>query len=363
MTGEPTPDVSIIVLGWNGRQYVDACLTSLLDQSFERPYELLFVDNGSSDGTPDLASTYAGVTVHRFDRNYGFCIGNNKGFALTRGALVVFLNQDVIVHRDWLRELVSAVESAPDVMAAHANIVHPWNPEFPAHDRTAALSNAYTAELSRLGFIQYERVSPSEPVRDTLFLSGSSTILRRQIVEEAGGYVFDPDMFAYGEDMDLGLRIRGLGYRTVVATRATVYHFHTLHDELSLKAVLRVVRIIRNRLLAFWKSSTWPEFAVLAAVTVVGSPLNSGQFGLPLSKRIVYGLALVPPTVLALGATVLAMPTYAARRRDLLSKRRREPWWLVRTLLFDRRGLSKRRRTPAALQDSREDAAEAKVTS
>ena len=181
-------------------------------------------------------------------------------------------------------------------------------------------------------------------MRDTLFLSGSSTILRREIVEQSGGYVFDPDMFAYGEDMDLGLRIRGLGYRTVVATRATVYHFHTLHDDISLKSVLRVVRIVRNRLLAFWKSSTWPEFGVLGAVTLVGSPLNSGQFGLPLTKRIVYGLLLVPPTLLALVAAFAAMPQYAARRRAILSQRRREPWWLVRTLLFDRRSLSKRRR-------------------
>ena len=353
MTSDVLPDVSVIVLGWNGRRYVDACLRSLLDQSFERPYEVLFVDNGSVDGTAGLASGYEGVQVHRFDRNYGFCAGNNRAFDLARGALVVFLNQDVVVHHDWLRELVGAVESSPDVMAAHANIVHPWNPEFPAQDRTGALENAYTAELSRLGYIEYRRVSPREPVLDTLFLSGSSTIIRRELVERAGGYVFDPDMFAYGEDMDLGLRIRGLGYRTVVATRATVYHFHTLHDDISLKSLLRVVRIIRNRLLAFWKSSTWPEFVVLAAVTLAGSPLNSGQFGLPLAKRVAYGLLLVPPALLALGAAFFAMPRYAARRRNILAHRRQPSWWLVRTLLFDRRALMKH----GALAGSSEDPA------
>src|SRR3989304_5393552 len=78
------PAVSVIVLGWNGRQYVAPCLTSLLAQDFDRPYEILFVDNGSTDGTADLAERHAGVRVHRLDRNYGYCLGNNKGFELAR---------------------------------------------------------------------------------------------------------------------------------------------------------------------------------------------------------------------------------------------------------------------------------------
>jgi GT2 family glycosyltransferase len=331
------PDVSVIVLGWNGRQYVDGCLNSLLDQDFERPYEVLFVDNGSTDGTADAASQYEGVRVHRLDRNYGFCGGNNKGFLLAHGELVVFLNQDVIVHRAWLRELVNAVESDANIKAAHANIVHPWNPEFGAKERDAPLRNAYVPDLSRFGFIEYRRVSSELPVIDTLFLSGASTILRRDVYDEIGAYVFDPDMFAYGEDMDLGLRLHGLGYRTVVATRATVYHFHTLKDRLSLASALRVVRIIRNRLLALWKNSTWPEFAVLGSVTVAGAPLNAGQFGLPGAKRFAYLLLLIPAALVAMVASFAAMPRYAGRRRAILEQRRRRPWWLVRELLFDRK--------------------------
>ena len=330
------PAVSVIVLGWNGRRYVDACLKSLLDQSFDRPYEVLFVDNGSTDGSADAAAQYEGVQVHRLDRNYGFCAGNNKGFYFSRGDMVVFLNQDVIVHRDWLRELVGAVESAPGIKAAHANIVHPWNPEFGAKERERPLSYAYTPELSRLGFVEYRRVPTMEPAIDTLFLSGASTIIKRDILDEIGGYIFDPAMFAYGEDLDLALRIHGLGYRTVVATRAAVYHFHTLQDSLSPRSFVRVVRIIRNRLLAFWKNSTWPEFMLLGSVTLAGAPFNAGQFGLPLKKRLIYSALLVPPTFIAAFAAVVAMPWYADRRRQVLDGRRRGSWWLARAMLFGR---------------------------
>jgi GT2 family glycosyltransferase len=334
------PRVSVIVLGFNGRKYVDACLTSLRNQRFDEPYEVLFVDNGSKDGTADEAAKHEWVRVERLDKNYGFCLGNNKGFERSRGELVVFLNQDVVVHRDWLRELVAAMDSAPSIKAGHANIIHPWNLEYAAREIENPIYAAYSPELSRLGFIEYRSVSTSEAVHDTLFLSGASTILKRDVLDEIGGYVFDPGMFLYGEDMDLGLRIRSAGYRIVACTRAVVYHDHILNDEVSLRAVIKVTRIIRNRLIAFWKSSTWGEFSVLAAITMLGSPFNSGQFGLPLKKRVLYAFALVPPTMLAGLAFLVAIPRFAERRREILRRRKLGAWWLPKALLFSRKGLS-----------------------
>ena len=331
MTDQPT--VSVIVLGWNGRQYVDPCLTSLLAQDFDRPYEILFVDNGSTDGTADLAERHAGVRVHRLDRNYGYCLGNNKGFELAEA--------DVVVHRRWLRELTAAIESDPAIKAGHANIIQSWYPEYAAKELEAPVDAAYTAELSPLGFVEYRQVPVAQRVVDTLFLHGVSIILKRDVVDEIGGYVFDPDMFAYAEDMDLALRIRNAGYRTVVATGAVLYHDHTLQDQVSLRSFVKTVRIIRNRLLALWKCSSWPEFLALAAVTLAGAPLNSSQFGLPLSKKLLYFLLLIPPTAAAALATVAAMPQFAGRRRQTLAARRLPRGWLLRTLLFDRASLSR----------------------
>ncbi len=230
------PIASIVILGWNGAEYVDDCLKSVLDQDIGEPYEVIFVDNGSTDGTPDRAAKYAGARVVRLDRNYGYCIGNNKGFDETLGRHVVFLNQDVVVHRSWLRELVAAVESDPAIAAAHANIIQPWYPEFARMDRQGSMNVAYTADLSRLGLIHYRRIDEPPPVVDTMFLHGVSIIARRELIEELG-YAFDPDMFAYAEDLDLALRTRARGYRTVVATRATVYHKHTLDARLSLRHI------------------------------------------------------------------------------------------------------------------------------
>ncbi len=346
-----TPDASIIVLGWNGRDYVDACLDSLRDQDFDRPYEILFVDNGSTDGTPDAADRHNGVSVHRLDRNYGYCMGNNKGVEYAKGRYIVFLNQDVVVHRSWLLELIGAMECEPGIAAAHANIIQPWYPEFRAMERTAPVTGAHTADLSPFGFVHYRRVPVTQPVVDTLFLHGVSIIVRRDLIDELG-YAFDPDMFAYAEDMDLGLRVRSAGYRTVVATRSVVYHKHTLASSLSYRTFVKTVRIIRNRLLALWKCSTWPEFVPLALVTLAGSPLNAGEFGLPAWKRAAYAALLVPPTIVAALATAAAMPQYSERRRRVLATRRVGRWWLFRTMLFDRTKLSTMRHETARIAAS-----------
>jgi GT2 family glycosyltransferase len=328
------PRVSIIVLGYNGERYVENCLHSVMDQDFGESYEVLFVDNGSRDRSAEIAANIPGVQVHRLGRNYGFCLGNNKGFEVSRGELVVFLNQDTVVHRRWLRELVEAVESDESIKACHANIVHPWNAEFAGEDRDATISVTHTPELSRLGFIEYRTLPGAGEFRDTLFLSGACAILKRDVVDEIGGYVFDPGMFLYGEDLDLALRIRGAGYRVGVAGRAVVYHHHTLREDLSLATAVKVVRIIRNRLIAVWKASTWPEFAVLGAITLAGAPFNSGQFGLPLTKKVAYFFLLVPPTLIAALAFAIAAPRFAGRRLQALDRRRLAGWWLLRGMLF-----------------------------
>jgi len=330
----PEPVASIIVLTWNGREYIRECLDSLLDQDFDQLYEVVVVDNGSNDGTADMAAAYAGVKVHRLDRNYGFCEGNNFGLQLTRGRFVIFLNQDVVLHRSWLRELIGALESSPSIQAAHGNIIQPWYPEFAAMERREPLGAAYTADVGRLGFIRYTKIGPSPSVQDTMFLHGVSIIVRRELIGELG-YAFDPDMFSHGEDLDLALRVRAAGYRTVVATRATVYHKHTLDATLSMYAFRKTVRTIRNRLLAFWKCCTWPEFMPIAAAVLLGAPLNAGEFGLPLRRRLLFFFLLLPPTFVAAIAMVASMPRYAARRRQTLADRRADPWFFCRALFFD----------------------------
>lgn len=324
---------SVIVLGYDGREFLEGCLSSVLDQDLPADrYEVLYVDNGSLDGSARLVrERFPQVRLLALSQNHGYAGGNNIGFQAARGEFVVFLNQDTVVHRSWLRELVDGVSSAADIAAGHANIIHPWYPEYSGLWRREQAATAYTPEVTRLGYIQYRKLGAIDGPKEVLFLSGASLIIRRRVGEQLG-YVFDPDFFAYAEDLDLALRIRALGYRCVIVPRATVYHDHRLKTEVSLATLQRTVRIIRNRYLAFYKAMSWPEFIVMAALLTVGSPLNALEFGLPRWQRAVYALALVPATLLALAAALWNLPRYARKRREVRSRSAGRGAWCLRAV-------------------------------
>jgi len=327
------PLASVIILGYWGREFVDDCLSSVLQQDLPPDqYEVLYIDNGSRDRAGELVrERYPRARVLTLERNHGYAEGNNIGFRKTAGSVAVFLNEDTAVHRSWLRELIEAVNSSPQIAAAHANIIQPWYPEYAGLAERAAAPAAYTSEVSRLGYVGYRRLPATGRLYDTLFLHGVCIALRRSVGEELG-YVFDPDFFAYAEDLDLGLRVHAMGYRSVAVPRAVVYHKHRLQTSLSWRTATKTVRIIRNRYLAFYKVMSGWEFALMVPLMTVGAPFNSLEFGLSRTRQLLYGLALAPATLVALAMALLQLPRYAAKRRQVRDHAARRASWCLRAL-------------------------------
>lgn len=323
------PLASVIVLGWNGRAYLDECLTSVLDQDMADEYEVVYVDNGSSDGSAEFVrERFPQVAVVALDHNHGYAEGNNIGVEHTSGEYVVFLNQDTVVHPSWLRELVAGVSHSPEVMAGHANVIQPWYPEFVGIGTSEEVGVAYTSEVNRLGYVHYREMADANQPLDTMFLHGVCIIIRRRLLDELD-YVFDPEFFAYAEDLDLGLRVRALGYRSVAVPRAVVYHKHTLQSSMSWATAAKTVRIIRNRYLAFFKVMSAGEFALMASLMTLGSPMNALEFGLSWPRRLIYGLALIPATIAALAAVVCALPRFVQKRKRIRETARLGDWCLA----------------------------------
>jgi GT2 family glycosyltransferase len=327
------PVASIIVLGWNGKHYLEDCLGSVLDQDVPiDQYEVLYVDNGSKDGSAALVrERFPAARVIELDHNYGYAEGNNIGYRESRGEIVVFLNQDTAVNRAWLRSILEAMASSPEVGAAHGNVIQPWYPEFAGIGERTSASVAYTSEVNRLGYIGYHKLPSTDRLYDTIFLHGVCIAIRRSVGEQMS-YIFDPDFFAYAEDLDLGLRVRALGYRSVAVPRAVVYHKHRLQTGFSWYTVVKTVRIIRNRYLAFYKVMSGWEFALMVPIMTVGAPFNSQEFGLSKTKQIVYGLGLVPATLAALVVTMTQLPKYAEKRRDVRQHAAGRAPWCLRAL-------------------------------
>jgi GT2 family glycosyltransferase/glycosyltransferase involved in cell wall biosynthesis len=217
----PKPEVSVIVLNFNGLPHLQACLDSLA--ALEGPAEqreVLLVDNGSTDGSPAwVRARFPWVRVVELGENVGFAEGNNRGVREARGRIVVFLNTDTRADPAWLRELVAPLLAGERTLAATASRMLDWDGtgvDFPVY--ATVLGMPYGAAGDR----SVRRPEDYERPQFLLFASGGAMAIRRDVFLEVGG--FDADYFMYHEDVDLGWRLWVAGYRVLYVPTAVVYH-------------------------------------------------------------------------------------------------------------------------------------------
>lgn len=263
-----------------------------------------------------------------FDRNHGYARGYNLAVEQARGAVLVLLNQDTVVHRRWLEELLRPFADERAVIA-HPAVVTPWRAEFAVREREAPVPGDMM-ELSRLGYVRYRPQSGSRT--STLYAAGCSLAVRRSWIVERGR-LFEESFHSYAEDMELALAARCQGRDVVYVPAAVVYHEHSLDSSWTPAAARKTVRIIRNRLLAFYLHSTTLELPALIPLTLIGAPGNSSEFGLTGWRRVVAGAALVPAAAIALPAFLVAAMSARGRRGANLRRRTRGRFWLAGEVL------------------------------
>ena len=109
--------VSIIIINYNGKEFLADCLKSVMNQSYN-DFEIIFVDNGSSDNSLEFVNNNFNdekIKIIKSDENLGFAGGNNLGFKYASGEYIVLLNNDTIVEHDWLKYLIEAMESENNI--------------------------------------------------------------------------------------------------------------------------------------------------------------------------------------------------------------------------------------------------------
>ena len=220
------PTVSIIIPNFNGRDYLDECLTSVFSARYpHEKLEVIMVDNASNDGSIDfIRKNFPDVKVVANNKNMGFAPAINIGAKSSRSECLVVLNNDLRVHDDWLVELVAAISSGSEVGCAGSLVLN-WDGDkidfaggvvnFEGKGFQIGFGEKVDDYLSKLSSSLYPRY---------LFVNGSSFIIRRSLFNEIGG--MDEDFFAYYDDIDFGWRIWLSGYFVVLAPKSVVYHRH-----------------------------------------------------------------------------------------------------------------------------------------
>lgn len=333
MGEQQDPIASVIVLAYNDIKYLDACLSSLLDQDMPAAdYEVIYADNASTDGAADfVAERFPEVRVVRLERNYGFAEGNNRAAAAARGRYIAFQNADTVAHRRWLPELLEAIQRDPQVKACHpAGLPLRFGGY---HERTALPAVGVMSDLTRFGYIDFTETPLDGRTVATLHAAGGSVLVDSEIHDELG-YYFDPTYFIYNEDTDLGLRINNLGYTILYVSSAASYHERapSRRTVLNRKGLRMAFLVTRNRFITFYKNMHGIEFLLALPLICLGSIIKLRTLPMHPLRRIVYAVGLVPYTLGALLLAALRFPFYAGERRRILSQRRRGRFWLLREL-------------------------------
>jgi len=313
------PLISVIIVNWNGREYLPACLDSLAEQSCD-DFETIVVDNGSSDGSLELLQcSYPWVRVVALPANTGFSGGNNAGFAVSRGRYIVTLNNDTRVERTWLAELVAPVEEQPEVGMVASRICS-WDDP----DLIDSLGVAICRDGMSRGSRRRARFSSLTLARteEILLPSACAALYRREMIDRIG--FFDDDFFAYCEDTDLGLRGRVAGWRAVLARDAVVFHRYSRSGgEFS---PFKLYLVERNHYWAALKSFpagmllTLPFWTMARYLVQLQLVLRSKGAGAQF--RSTPSSALVKALLRGMLDAAVALPQLIRKRRTVMATRR-----------------------------------------
>ena len=237
-----------MVVNWNRKELLRACLASLARQS-GADFETIVVDNGSSDGSADMAEREFGVRVIRNAENRGFCAANNQGIRAASGEFIALLNNDAEAEPGWLAALAGACSRGPEIGMAASKILV-WEDPSRIDKAGHAIFPDGQNRGRGAGSVDLGQFDREE---EALWPDGCAAMYRKTMLDEIGG--FDEDFFAYGDDAELGLRARIAGWKCWYTPRAVVRHHRGA--TLGKDSGWRLVLIERNRVLLAVKLFPW----------------------------------------------------------------------------------------------------------
>ena len=248
----PHPKVSVIIVNYNGKKFLEKCLESLCKVNYEN-FEIIVVDNNSTDGSIELVTkNYPSIILLKLNSNKGFAEPNNIGAKIANGKYLLFLNNDTIVTPSFISEMVQVIENDKKIAICQSLLLKP--------DESVDSSGDF---IDHLGVV-YNSTKKTDEIREISSARGASMLIRKNIFDILEG--FDEKFYVSFEDVDLGWRTWMIGYKVILTPKSIVYHvggqtikskkpeiaFHGFKNQLAMKITNFEPPIaIRNTLLFF----------------------------------------------------------------------------------------------------------------
>lgn len=226
-------DVSICMVSLNCRQVLEACLASIYKSSDAITFEIIIIDNASTDGTLEyIEQNYPNILLVRNASNVGFAQGTNQAMAVASGRYLLWLNTDTVIQSDSLCKLVQFMDEhplvgivGPKVLNADGTIQNQCRRGFP----TPWASLSYFLGLSKIFphsslFARYLLTYLDEnEIAEVDAVSGCCMLVRRKIIEQTG--LIDTVYHSYGEDLDFCAEAKKAGWQVFFNPDTTIIHY------------------------------------------------------------------------------------------------------------------------------------------
>jgi GT2 family glycosyltransferase/SAM-dependent methyltransferase len=234
------PLVSIVIPVYNNPRYTIECLSSVCSYTDGTSFEIIIVDDGSSEETGEILSRIENIVYLKNTKNHGFLRTCNRGAQAARGMYLMFLNNDVQVTDGWLTEMVKTFNEHPNIGAVGPKMLYP---DGRLQEAGARVNRDISAQLIGVGD------DPSLPrynnIRDVDYCSGACLLVETKIFHELRG--FDDDLApAYCEDSDLCFRLHNRGLRVVYNPNAVIIHHLSVTSD-SINETYKQTCVVRNQ--------------------------------------------------------------------------------------------------------------------
>jgi N-acetylglucosaminyl-diphospho-decaprenol L-rhamnosyltransferase len=219
-------DMSIVLVCWNNKAYLDPCLKSLYDGGLRSSFDVVVVDNGSTDGSQQmLAEKYPDVVLIQNESNVGLSRASNQGIRATNGRFILLLNNDTIVNGPALDVLVDYLDAYPDAGAVAGRLL---NPDGSFQSGFAPFSTLFEEFLivTHIGetlWPGYPSHGDSKEIKKTGWMSSACLLVRRAALDQIG--LLDESYFIYGDEADLQYRLNKAGWKVVFLPNSSIIHF------------------------------------------------------------------------------------------------------------------------------------------
>lgn len=312
-----TPVVSLVVVAYQSGAHLSRCLDALAAQTFQ-DFEILMVDNASTDGAPQAAlRAHPGVRLLEPGVNLGFAAGVNRATEAARGDWLALINPDAFAEPEWLATLMAAAQAYPRIRCFGCRQLDAEDPL-----RLDGLGDV----MSITGFPYrggYRGQAPGRiPPGEVFSACGGAMLVDRRLFQSLGG--FDERLFCYGEDVDFGFRMRLAGESTLVIPDAVVRHVGGAASG-GARSDFAVFHGTRNRLWVYIKDTPpvlfWLSLPlhILATLVLFARHATRGELAAPLR---------------GLWAGLKGLKLALAMRREAQAQRKAGSWRIARAMTW-----------------------------